>query len=149
MNRTMKKYISTMMTVLIGSGLFAGTLNFTTMNAEAQITESFESGFGDWEGDWNYLDAYFAITRASSFSYDGLYSVELMTHGLPSPPYPQMTGWIERPVQVPSGVTRNVGLTFQLYSEGTDNAKNAVKEGRMTMKRDSELIDWCILNNLN
>jgi hypothetical protein len=87
------------------------------MTGAAQIDESFESGFGLWNGDFNYDGAYFDVAISSLYAYDGILSISMKSHGLPQPTYPMMSVWIERPVQVPPDTLMNVDVTFQLYSE--------------------------------
>lgn len=104
------------MSTLLSILLMLGLLITTPMIASAQLTESFEGGWGDWYPDMNYDPAYFNIDLSSLYAYDGTISVGIGSHGLPSPP---ITGWVERSVPVPPNTPLNVDLTFQLYSEGT------------------------------
>lgn len=95
--------------------LLLTVLNHASMNASALISESFESGFGAWVPDYNNDPGYFDITISSLYSYDGLYSARLWSHGLPLPT--RNAVWIERTVQAPVDTWLTVGLTFQLYNE--------------------------------
>lgn len=80
----------------------------------AQLTESFETGWGDWVQDINDIPAYFNIQVSSLYAYDGSMCVQIGIHGLPGS---FLTGWVERMVPVPPSTTLSVGMTFQLYSE--------------------------------
>jgi hypothetical protein len=111
--------MSTMLSVM----LILGLLTTTPMIASAQLTESFEGGWGDWYADMNYDPAYFNIDLSSLYAYDGTISVGIGSHGLPSPP---VTGWVERVVPVPPNTLLNVDLSFQLYSEGTDSPREVL-----------------------
>lgn len=111
--------ISTTLSVL----LVLGALTQMPFIAKAQLTESFESGWGDWYPDMNYDPAYFSIDISSLYAYDGSVSVGIGSHGLPSPP---ITGWVERIVPVPPNTPLTVDISFQLYSEGTDTPREVL-----------------------
>ncbi len=104
---------------ILTSLLLVGLLQLTATPASALISESFEGGWGDWTWDYNYDLAYFGGSISSVTAYDGIRSVKLDIHGLPSPPYPMMSAWIERSVQVPPSTTMNVGVDFWLVGNGT------------------------------
>jgi len=110
---------------LVGVLLLGGIVQTTSMRAAADISESFETDFGGWTGNMNYDWAFFSVDRSSIYAYDGLYSVKMQAHGLP-PPYPQMTVWIERQLQVPANVAMDIGVTFYLYNENTTYAAENV-----------------------
>lgn len=112
--------------VVLGLLVFLTVLQHGSLISSAQITESFESGFGEWWEDWNYEDAYFSVAVSSLYAYDGSYSVELFCHGLPSPPNPKMSVWIERKIQAPASTLLDIGITFQLYSESTTTPKEVL-----------------------
>jgi hypothetical protein len=95
--------------------LIMGILTTTPMMVSAQLTESFETGWGDWVQDIFINDPpYFNIQISSLYAYDGAMSVQIGIHGLPGQ---LLTGWVERIVPVPPSTPLTVGVTFQLYSE--------------------------------
>ena len=103
------------MSTLLSILLMLGLLITTPMIASAQLTESFETGWGDWVDDF-YIDdiAYFNIQISSLYAYDGSMCVQIGIHGLPGQ---FLTGWVERMVPVPPSTILTVEMTFQLYSE--------------------------------
>ncbi len=103
--------------------ILLGFLTQATTTVSAQLTESFETGWGDWYPDYNEDPAYFDIQPSSLYAYDGAYSIKLGSHGLPSP---KITAWIARTVPVPPNAALNVGLTFQLYSESPPDTPREV-----------------------
>lgn len=116
-------------TYRIISGILCAVLLLTmmhqaTMMASAQITESFESGFGDWTPGMNNDPAFFDVSISSLYAYEGTFSVKLQSHGLPPPD--MMTAWIERTVQAPPNTWLTMGLTFQLLGEGPLGAPQEV-----------------------
>ncbi len=111
--------ISTILSAL----LVLGILTQTPIVVRAQLTESFETGWGDWYPDMNYDPAYFNIDLSSLYAYDGTVSVGIGSHGLPSPP---ITGWVERIVPVPPNTPLTVDVSFQLYSEGIDTPREVL-----------------------
>jgi len=102
---------------LVGVLLLGGIMQTTTMRAAADISESFETGFGGWQAGMNYDPAFFDVSRSALFAFNGSYSMRLQAHGLPQPTYPEMTVWIQRSVQVPPNTLMNVGITFYLYND--------------------------------
>jgi hypothetical protein len=100
-------------TALSGLLLLAFLTQLTPM-VTAQLTESFETGWGDWVQDINYDPPYFNIQISSLYAYDGAMCVQIGIHGLPGQ---FLTGWVERVVPVPPSTTLTVGMTFQLYGE--------------------------------
>ena len=102
---------------ILGFMILIGVMQITSMNAAADISESFETGFGGWQAGMNYDPAFFDVSRSSLFAYDGLYSVKMQAHGLPTPPYPRMTVWIEKQVRVLPSTLKDIGVTFHMYNE--------------------------------
>jgi len=117
MKRIEMRYPRTIIALVLSLMLSVGIVQIGTMRSAAQISESFEGGFGPWTPDMNYDPAYFSITISSIYAYDGSFSVAMMVHGLPPPTYPQLTGWIERTIQIPPSATRDIGVNFWVYSE--------------------------------
>jgi len=113
------EHVSWKIAALVGVLLLGGIVQTTSMRAAADISESFETDFGGWVPNVNYDWAYFDVARSTIYAYDGLYSVKMQAHGLPTPPYPQMTVWIEKQLQVPPSITMDIGVTFYLYNENT------------------------------
>jgi hypothetical protein len=111
--------VSWKIAALVGVLLLGGIVQTTSMRAAADISESFETDFGGWVPNMNYDWAFFDVARSTIYAYDGLYSVKMQAHGLPSPPYPQMSVWIEKQLQVPPSVAMDIGVTFYLYNENT------------------------------
>ncbi len=109
--------------IILSVSLVMGILTHTPAIVKAQLTESFESGWGDWYPDMNYDPAYFNIDLSSLYAYDGSVSVGIGSHGLPSPP---ITGWVERIVPVPPSTPLTVDVSFQLYSEGMDTPREVL-----------------------
>ena len=114
--RTENGHAGRILSALLCAMLILVTFNQATMVASALITESFETGFGDWSPDMNQDPAYFDIAISSLYAFDGSFSVKLTSHGLPLPD--MNTAWIERTVQGPPNTWLVAGLQFQLYSEG-------------------------------
>jgi len=122
MKKTVSKGTGRTVSMLLGAMLCASIMHLNITPASAQISESFESGFGDWAGDCNYPAGFFDVSISSLYAYDGSFSVSLWNHGMD----PATAVWIERPVPVPQGATRNVEMTFWLYSEGLDSPREVL-----------------------
>ena len=105
---------------LVGVLLLGGIVQTTSMRAAADISESFETGFGGWQAGMNYDPAFFDVSRSTLFAFDGNYSMRLQAHGLPQPGYPMMTVWIQKSVRVPPNTPMDVGITFYLYNDTTN-----------------------------
>jgi hypothetical protein len=104
------------MSVVLVAVFSLSVLQQVSMITSGQITESFEGGFGDWVPDWNYDDAYFSVTVSGAEAYDGVNSVRASIHGLPTPPYPRTSAWIERTVSAPPSTSLDVQVSFYLLS---------------------------------
>jgi hypothetical protein len=111
--------------------LILGILTTTPMVVSAQLTESFETGWGDWIQDIYINDPpYFNIQISSLYAYDGAMCVQIGIHGLPGQ---FLTGWVERMVPVPASTTLTVGVTFQLYSEAPADTPRQVLDSDFTL----------------
>jgi hypothetical protein len=126
MSPVQSEHVRWKIAALVGVLLLVGISQTTSLRVAADISESFETGFGGWTGNMNYDWAFFSVDRSTIYAYDGIYSVKMQAHGLPTPPYPQMTVWIEKQLQVPSSISMDIGVTFYLYNENTTYAAENV-----------------------
>jgi hypothetical protein len=99
--------------IMIMTGMMLAMINLPTENASGQIIDSFEGGLGSWVAQSDQAAGFWDVVVSSTYAFDGANSVSMWNHGMP----PTQIVWIERSVPVPSGDTRNVEMTFQLYSE--------------------------------
>jgi hypothetical protein len=102
------------MGLLILTGIMMVVVQLPKETASGQIIESFEAGLGSWVGESNWDQGFWDVAPSSTYAFDGSISISMWNHGMPG----TQLVWIEKSIPVPSGDTRNVEMTFQLYCEG-------------------------------
>jgi hypothetical protein len=108
-----RKAHSSIIGLLILTGIMMVTVQLPIEDASGQIIESFEGGLGSWVGESNWGGGFWDVAPSSTYAFDGSISISMWNHGMPD----TQLVWIEKSIPVPSGQTRNVEMTFQLYCE--------------------------------